>query len=230
MIRDAESVEALGGKLPRAVLFYGPPGTGKTKSAVSLAKAAGCAFIETVGSKLMENPEEIDRVLKQASALRPCIVFIDEADTVFGVRNNGAAMNAVTNKLLAAIDGATASISDVMFVAATNYRERFDDAALRGGRFSTQILFELPSSTTRERMTAAWVAEQKLPVSQNLINQIPDAMEGESHADMASYLSHTVNAAIVRISQQGGPRMILIDDLIQVYEDRGEVEEDFDES
>ncbi|WP_269533268.1 hypothetical protein [Chitinimonas sp. BJYL2] len=79
-------------------------------------------------------------------------------------------------------------------------------------------------------MTSAWVAAQKLPVAQDLIDQIPDAMMGNSHADIASYLSETVNAAILRISQQGEPRTILVDDLIQVYMDRGEVEEDFDES
>lgn len=76
-------IEAMGGSVPRGALFYGPPGTGKTLTARALAKTANWAFLSVSGMDLISDPKRIDALVEEASDLRPCVVFIDEADDVF---------------------------------------------------------------------------------------------------------------------------------------------------
>lgn len=194
-----EDIEAMGGSVPRGVLFHGDPGTGKTKSAKALAEAAGCSLISTSGITLMKDPEEIDKILAKAALNRPCVVFIDEADDVFGERNGSASSNAVTNKMLAAMDGTGANVKDVMFIAATNHPDRFDSAALRGGRFTTKVLFQLPSAETMGKLVDIWQRGLKVPVSKLLTReQLVRMLIGNSHANAMHALDGSVNAAISR--------------------------------
>jgi transitional endoplasmic reticulum ATPase len=194
-----EDIEAMGGSVPRGVLFYGDPGTGKTKSAKALAEAASCSLISTSGITLMKDAEEIDKILAKAAMNRPCVVFIDEADDVFGERNGSAASNAVTNKMLAAMDGTGANVKDVMFIAATNHPDRFDSAALRGGRLTTKVRFELPSANTIGKLVDMWKRGLKMAVSESLSkDQMVAMLAGNSHADVSHALDGSVNAAISR--------------------------------
>ncbi|MFC6522652.1 AAA family ATPase [Undibacterium arcticum] len=85
-MKEFERVERLGGTVPAGLLFSGEPGTGKTETARSLAKASGWAFLFTSGNDLINNPAEIDRILAEAKDIRPCIVFIDEADDILANR------------------------------------------------------------------------------------------------------------------------------------------------
>ncbi|MET3119455.1 ATP-dependent 26S proteasome regulatory subunit [Undibacterium sp. GrIS 1.8] len=76
-MKDVEAVERLGGTVPTGLLLFGQPGTGKTETARSLAKETDFAFLSTSGNDLMNDAKEIDRILKEARDIRPCIIFID---------------------------------------------------------------------------------------------------------------------------------------------------------
>lgn len=81
-MENIDEVERLGGQVPKGVLFFGPPGTGKTAVAKALAMTSGWAFLSTSGNHLLNNPEDFPKLLNKARDLRPCIVFIDEADDI----------------------------------------------------------------------------------------------------------------------------------------------------
>jgi transitional endoplasmic reticulum ATPase len=131
-LRHAHRLEAVGGALPRGALFFGPPGTGKTLAAVALAKASGWAFISTTGAELLHSNTEWKRIFRLACDLRPCILFLDEADDVLGARSGRIAP--LTNQILASLDGAGGRVPDVLIIAATNFPEGLDSAVLRGGQ------------------------------------------------------------------------------------------------
>ncbi|MCX8017279.1 MAG: AAA family ATPase, partial [Rhodocyclaceae bacterium] len=139
MWSEPDIVERLGGVVPRGAVFYGPPGTGKTTAIKALAKETGLRLLVFSGADL-KRPERIDEVIKKASNIRPCIVFIDEAETILGDRRNNPFNAELTNKLLTVIDGPR-KLHDVFFVAATNHPDMLDDAVLREGRLSEHIDF-----------------------------------------------------------------------------------------
>jgi transitional endoplasmic reticulum ATPase len=156
-MKHIEETERLGGKIPRGILFWGPPGTGKTITARSLAKTAGWAFLETTGSVLLGNPDKIDDIVRQARDIRPCIVFLDEGDDVLAHRQMNPHAASVTNRLLTAIDGAGGAVHDVVWVAATNHPENIDPAAMRGGRFTVKLRFDVPDKSTLAIFIAKWM-------------------------------------------------------------------------
>jgi len=199
MSRSVE-IEAMGGSVPHGVLFYGPPGTGKTLWARTLAKTAQWAFLSVSGLDLLANPAKIDELLDEASELRPCVVFIDEADDILADRRMSQS-SAVTNKLLAAIDGAGGRIPDVLFIAATNHPGAMDAAALRGGRFTEKLAFSLPDASTigvflaqwQERSKATWASGVSLP-------DIARQLLGLPLSDVQAIMQMAVNLAIGRTS------------------------------
>jgi len=151
-LRGAYEFRFLGGKLPRGVLFSGPPGTGKTMAAMSLAKAAGWFFLSTTGTDLIARPDEWEKLVRKAKDQRPAIVFIDEADSILADRHHSH-VAALTNRLLATIDGTGGRTPDVVYIAATNHPDQLDPAVLRGGRFATRVPFEVPHADT----LLAWI-------------------------------------------------------------------------
>jgi len=192
-------IEALGGSVPRGVLFYGPPGTGKTLTARALCKTANWAFLSVSGMDLISDPKKIDALVEEASELRPCVVFIDEADDVF--RNRRYSNTAtVTNKLLAAMDGSGGKVPDILFVAATNHPDEMDSAALRGGRFTEKIEFGLPSSSILVEFLRKWKSTTKARISPKLcLDRAARRLEGNSMANVREILQMAVNNAIGRM-------------------------------
>jgi transitional endoplasmic reticulum ATPase len=150
-------IEQQGGTIPKGVMFYGPPGTGKTAVTQALALESGWAFLPTTGNKLSMDQNAFDNLVKKALDLRPCIVFIDEADDILANREiSSSYQKSLTNNLLAVLDG-DRPIKDVMFVAATNNPQMLDPACVR--RFPEVFEFDLPSddallSVIREFMDA----------------------------------------------------------------------------
>lgn len=144
---EIDRIEAMGGTVPKGVLFYGPPGTGKTAVAKALTRASGWTIIPTTGQKIMADAGEFERIVDRASDLRPSIIFIDEADDILADRATNPYGKSATNNLLAILDG-NRPLRDVMFIAATNFADSMDIAALRGGRFAEHFYFDLPSDDT----------------------------------------------------------------------------------
>lgn len=158
MIHIAE-IEEKGGSVPKGVLFYGPPGTGKTAVAQALAKSSGWAFLSTTGQTLMADPNAFEALVTKAANLRPCIVFIDEADDILADRSTNPYGKSATNNLLAIVDG-NRPLPDVMFIAATNYEETLDGAAVRGGRFAEQFEFSLPEGDALTAIIRSYMASK----------------------------------------------------------------------
>ena len=192
-------IEAMGGSVPRGVLFYGPPGTGKTLTARALAKTANWAFLSVSGMDLIADPKKIDALVDEASELRPCLVFIDEADDVFRNRRHSNTAT-VTNKLLAALDGAGGKVPDILFVAATNHPDEMDPAALRGGRFTEKIEFDVPDAATLVEYITKWKSTTKAMLAPTFcIEQAAEQLEGNSMANVREILQMAVNHAISRL-------------------------------
>lgn len=214
-------IEAMGGSVPHGVLFYGPPGTGKTLCARALARTAKWAFLPVSGLDLLSDPDRIDALLDEASELRPCVVFIDEADDVLADRRLSPSA-AVTNKLLAAIDGAGGRIPDVLFIAATNHPESMDAAALRGGRFTEKIAFDLPDQATildyltqwQQRSKACWATGLSLP-------EMARQLAGQPLSNVQAILQMSVNLAIGRVGVKATRAEVSATDIVQAIDQVG---------
>lgn len=196
-MKNVDELESLGGTLPTGVLFYGPPGTGKTFTARALANSADWAFLSTSGHDLMMDTSKIDKIIKQANDIRPCIVFIDEADDVFGHRTGGFS-SSVTNKLLSVMDGANGKNPDIVFIAATNHPDNFDPAALRGGRFTEKVEFEMPNEKAINEWLDVWISKKpKLSIDNSISrNDLVEVLLGYSIANISAILQQAANNAI----------------------------------
>ncbi|HSG22015.1 MAG TPA: AAA family ATPase [Azonexus sp.] len=201
-------IEAMGGSVPHGVLFYGPPGTGKTLCARSLAKTAQWAFLPVSGLDLLSDPDRIEEILDEASELRPCVVFIDEADDVLADRRMSQT-SVVTNKLLTAIDGSAGRIPDVMFIAATNQPEAMDAAALRGGRFTEKVAFCLPDQATVLDYLTRWQQRSKARLASELsLPETARQLAGQPLANVHEILQMAVNLAIGRVTAKAGVAVV----------------------
>jgi transitional endoplasmic reticulum ATPase len=196
-MRHAAQIEARGGSVPTGVLFAGPPGTGKTLAARALARSSECAFLSTCGADLVADSERVDRLLRDARDMRPCIVFIDEADDVLGQRQNAVpAVALLTNKLLTAMDGAGGANRDVLWIAATNHPEHLDAAVLR--RLVEKLSFMPPDADALEGFISNWLAKKPMVRLARGLNpaNLAAALQGLSIAHTQEVLQQAVNAAI----------------------------------
>ena len=212
-------IEARGGSIPRGVLFYGPPGTGKTLCARSLAKTANWAFLSVSGADFIANTTRIDDVIEEASDLRPCVIFIDEADDILAHRRHSQ-YAAVTNKLLAAIDGAAGQTPDVLFIAATNHPDAIDSAALRGGRFTEKIQFDVPDLRTLFHYIQRWETEKQVALDEGLTaSWVAQNLVGHSIANVKEILQMAINRAISRPDAHERFVLIEMDDILDAAAD-----------
>lgn len=199
-----EEIEQRGGKVPSGVLFWGPPGTGKTVTAQALAKSSGWAFISTSGNELLGNPDKISDIVSEARDIRPCIVFIDEADDVLADRQYARHSASVTNRLLTAVDGAGGKVHDIVWIAATNHPDQMDPAALRGGRFTVKVEFDLPDAETLARFVESWIAKSKADFSPEATPEaVAGMLDGLSVANVAAVLQQAVDLSVDRWMDDG---------------------------
>lgn len=171
-LSNPQKFTKLGGKLPKGVLLVGPPGTGKTLLAKATAGEADVPFFSLSGSDFVEmfvgvGAARVRDLFKQAKEKAPCIVFIDEIDSIGRTRGRGMAMSSnderenTLNQLLSEMDGFN-SDKGVIIMAATNRPDILDSALLRPGRFDRQILIDKPDLKGRMQVLEVHVKKLKL--------------------------------------------------------------------
>ncbi len=189
--------QKLGGKIPKGVLLIGPPGTGKTLLARAVAGEAGVPFFAISGSDFVEmfvgmGAARVRDMFEQAKEKAPCIVFIDEIDSVGRQRGTGLGgghdeREQTLNQLLAEMDGFS-SQKGVIIVAATNRPDVLDSALLRPGRFDRQITVDRPDIAGREAILAVHAKSVKLSADVSL-KVIAKRTPGFSGADLANVIN-----------------------------------------
>jgi len=195
-LKDPQRIERLGGTLPSGVLFYGPPGTGKTAACKALAKEVQWAFLIKTGPDLVRDPKALDKLYAQAKDLRPCIIFVDEADDLL-ISREASRNTEATNKLLTIMDGVNDRVRDVVWVAATNNPEQIDSALLRGGRFTEKVEFVRPDEDQLTTHIGQWFTNRKIGLKSGLDAPAIASMLGdESIANAEAVLQYAVNRAI----------------------------------
>ncbi|WP_336602481.1 AAA family ATPase [Paraburkholderia bengalensis] len=200
-MRHVYRLEKMGGQMPRGLLFFGAPGTGKTQAAMALVKAADFAFLKTTGAEIIANPEAFDVLIKEAYDIRPVIVFIDESDDILRDRRYSNVAS-ITNRILTALDGSDGRVRDVIYIAATNHIDAIDPAALRGGRFSERIFFDVPSSARLERYIVSklrQMAGARYVIMPGVRDRLNEVLAGKSIADTEALLQRMIDTAAVRV-------------------------------
>lgn len=194
----------IGANLPKGALLVGPPGTGKTLLAQAVAGEAEVPFFSISGSEFVEmfvgmGAAKVRDLFKQATEKAPCIVFIDEIDTIGKKRDAGGISGndereQTLNQLLTEMDGFDGK-KGVVILAATNRPETLDKALLRPGRFDRRIPVELPDLKGREAILK--VHGKKVKTEPNLdYNQIARAASGASGADLANIINEAALRAV----------------------------------
>lgn len=203
-LNNPAKYKEIGAKMPKGALLVGPPGTGKTLLAKAVAGEAGVPFFSISGSEFVEmfvgrGAAKVRDLFKQAREKAPCMVFIDEIDTI-GKKRDGAGMNGndereqTLNQLLAEMDGFDGS-KGVVLLAATNRPDSLDPALTRPGRFDRRIPVELPDLAGREAILKLHAKDIKC--SNNIdFNVIARASAGASGAELANIINEGALLAV----------------------------------
>lgn len=192
----AFEIEEAGGDAPSGALFYGDPGTGKTETARMIAKETKWAFFPVTGSDIVSDPDLIDKTLKKVRNARPAIIFIDEADDLLGDRSTSPYKMA-TNKLLAAMDGADGRLSDLLWIASTNFAEASDAAVVRSGRFTEKIKFFKPADDALLKFAKEFLMDpRRKAVMSASWEEVAEVLRGVSIADAGGILMQAWNLTL----------------------------------
>ena len=210
----------IGAKLPKGALLVGPPGTGKTLLAKAVAGEAGVPFFSISGSDFVEmfvgvGASRVRDLFKEANKVAPCIVFIDEIDTIGKSRDNRMGGNdereQTLNQLLAEMDGFDPS-KGVILLAATNRPEVLDQALLRPGRFDRRITIDRPNLAGR--LATLQVHTRRIRLAEDVdLKKVALATAGCVGADLANL----VNEAALRAVRLGR-RAVKQEDLLAAFE------------
>jgi cell division protease FtsH len=210
-LSNPQKFTKLGGTLPKGVLLVGPPGTGKTLLAKATAGEADVPFFSLSGSDFVEmfvgvGAARVRDLFKQAKEKAPCIVFIDEIDSIGRTRGRGMAMSSnderenTLNQLLSEMDGFN-SDKGVIIMAATNRPDILDSALLRPGRFDRQILIDKPD--LNGRMQVLEVHSKKLKLSDQIdLKVLASQTPGFAGAELANLCNEAALLAARRDKSQ----------------------------
>ncbi len=202
-LHDPKKYEEIGAQMPKGALLVGPPGTGKTLLAKAVAGEAEVPFFSIAGSEFVEmfvgmGASKVRDLFKQAGEKAPCIVFIDEIDTIGKKRDNGIGGNdereQTLNQLLTEMDGFDAT-KGVVILAATNRPETLDPALLRPGRFDRRIPVELPDLKGREAILRLHARKVKMDSGCDL-NVVARMTPGASGAELANIINEAALGAV----------------------------------
>ena len=203
-LENPQRYEEIGAKLPRGALLVGPPGTGKTLLAKAVAGEAGVPFFSISGSEFVEmfvgrGAAKVRDLFKQAKEKAPCIVFIDEIDTIGKKRDGGGfsgndEREQTLNQLLTEMDGFD-NQKGIVVLAATNRPDSLDTALLRPGRFDRRVPVELPDLAGRKAILELHTKDVKTEPGIDLTT-IARATPGASGADLANIINEGALRAV----------------------------------
>ena len=204
-LHNPKKYEEIGAKMPKGVLLVGPPGTGKTLLARAVAGEAGVPFFSIAGSEFVEmfvgmGASKVRDLFKQAGEKAPCIVFIDEIDTIGKKRDGGSNLGGndereqTLNQLLTEMDGFDAA-KGVVILAATNRPESLDPALTRPGRFDRRVPVELPDLKGRESILRLHAKKVKLGPDCDF-GVVARMTPGASGAELANIVNEAALCAV----------------------------------
>ena len=204
-LNNPKKYEEIGAKMPKGVLLVGPPGTGKTLLARAVAGEAGVPFFSIAGSEFVEmfvgmGASKVRDLFKQAGEKAPCIVFIDEIDTIGKKRDGGSNLGGndereqTLNQLLTEMDGFDAT-KGVVILAATNRPESLDPALTRPGRFDRRVHVELPDLKGRESILRLHAKKVKLGPDCDF-GVVARMTPGASGAELANIVNEAALCAV----------------------------------
>lgn len=203
-LKNPDKFSSLGGKLPKGVLLVGPPGTGKTLLARAVAGEAGVPFFHAAGPEFDEilvgqGARRVRDLFKAAKERAPCVVFIDEIDSVGAKRTNSVLhpyANQTINQLLSEMDGFHQN-DGVIVLGATNRRDDLDQALLRPGRFDVEVTVPAPDYTGRKEILGLYLG--KIMAKEIDVELLARGTTGFTGAD----LENMVNQAALRAAIDG---------------------------
>ncbi len=204
-LHEPKKYEEIGAKMPKGVLLVGPPGTGKTLLARAVAGEAGVPFFSIAGSEFVEmfvgmGASKVRDLFKQATEKAPCIVFIDEIDTIGKKRDGAGAVGGndereqTLNQLLTEMDGFDAA-KGVVILAATNRPESLDPALTRPGRFDRRVPVELPDLKGRESILRLHAKKVRLGPDCDFA-VVARMTPGASGAELANIINESALCAV----------------------------------
>ncbi len=220
-LKKPEDYGRLGARIPKGILLVGPPGTGKTLLARAVAGEAGVPFFSISGSEFVEmfvgvGAARVRDLFEQARKAKPCIIFIDELDSLGRTRSAGGfgsndEKEQTLNQLLAELDGFDPSIG-IVLLAATNRPEILDPALTRAGRFDRQVALDRPEKAGRAAILKVHMRKIK-PAANVDVDQIAAITPGFSGADLANL----VNEAALTATRRHGAD-VTMDDFTRAVE------------
>lgn len=201
--------EHMNAKPPKGILLYGPPGTGKTLLAKAVATESEANFISVKGPEFLnkwvgESEKAVRETFRKARQASPCVVFIDEIDSIAPERGTGCDSNVterVISQMLTEMDGLEA-MNNVVVIAATNRPDIMDPALLRPGRFDKSIFIGPPDAVSRESIFG--IHTKSKPLADDVdIAKLAQSTEGCTGADIAAICNEAVMTAVRRLVETG---------------------------
>jgi transitional endoplasmic reticulum ATPase len=211
-LKYSKVFEHMGAKPPKGILLYGPPGTGKTMLAKAVATESEANFISVKGPEFLnkwvgESEKAVRETFRKARQASPCVIFMDEIDSIAPNRGSGCGDSNVTERvvsqLLTEMDGLE-SLNDVVIIAATNRPDMIDPALLRPGRFDKSMFVGPPDAESREAIFR--IHTRGKPLEENVdMKKLADMTEGCTGADIAAIANEAVMTSVRRLVALGNP-------------------------
>jgi cell division protease FtsH len=203
-LKNSKKLHALGGQLPRGILFVGSPGTGKTMLAKAIAAEANASFFNMSGSDFVElyagvGARRVRKLFKKAMRHRPALIFIDEIDAIGGKRNDSQheEHRQTINALLVAMDGFKDK-TGIVVIGATNRVDDLDPALLRPGRFDRKVYLAKPDTSGRLAILKVHAKGKPIVAPEASLLALAISTFGMTGADLANLLNEAAITAVIR--------------------------------